>query len=120
MTKDIALSAIAEVLDANDRAVQLIGQTIANSNRALRQVLSYVAEPEPSSTEKPYLSVEEVAARIGYAKSYIYQLVHNQKIPYLKSGRRLLFETRIIDRWLRSFSVQTTEQLRQGANNALV
>ena len=36
--------------------------------------------------EKEYLSVAETAKILGYKKSYVYQLIHKNAIPYYKIG----------------------------------
>ena len=36
--------------------------------------------------EKEYLSVAETAKILGYKKTYVYQLIHKNAIPYHKVG----------------------------------
>ncbi len=43
--------------------------------------------------------------------SYIYNKVHEKKIPYIKEGKRLLFDTEAVENYYKSFSVPTDSEL---------
>lgn len=50
---------------------------------------------------KQLLTVGDLCELLSCRRSYIYQLVHNQQIPYIKmSHRAIRFRTDAIDKWL--------------------
>ncbi len=46
------------------------------------------------------VNVPTLAARLGVSPSTIYQWVCARRIPYLKVGRRVMFNPQSIDTWL--------------------
>ena len=52
-------------------------------------------------SNKKILTLNELVIYTGYKKSYIYQLTHNNKIPYSRpSGGMIFFDKDQIDSWL--------------------
>jgi excisionase family DNA binding protein len=47
-----------------------------------------------------YLSVQEASEILTLAKSTLYQYIHNRYIPYTKVGGRIVFEEKIIRKWM--------------------
>lgn len=52
------------------------------------------------------LDINEAAARIGLSVSCLYTWVSQKRIPYLKLGRCVRFDSRDIDKWLNSQRVE--------------
>ena len=52
-----------------------------------------------------YLDVEELAEYIRSTPASVRQLVHLKRLPYLKRGRRVLFDRQAIDRFLAAGAV---------------
>lgn len=48
-------------------------------------------------------------------KPYIYFKVHEKKIPYIKEGKRLLFDTEAVEDYYKSFAVPTENELASEA-----
>jgi excisionase family DNA binding protein len=48
-----------------------------------------------------YLSVSQAANHITLAKSTLYEYVHYRKIPFIKIGQRIVFETAALDKWMK-------------------
>lgn len=67
---------------------------------------------------KDILNVEELSEYTGFAKSYIYKLVHTSKIPYSKpNGKTLFFERRKIDDWLLQNKFKSESEINKEAFN---
>ena len=72
----------------------------------------------PGTIEQEYLDVADAGRYIGVAKAIpgdkdpegtlkrqlqrIYTMVYRKQIPYLKRGKRVYFEKRALDEWMRS------------------
>ena len=68
------------------------------------------------NTNKEILSVEELKKYTGFKKSYIYHLVHQNKIPYSKpNGKYLFFERSEIDQWLLKNKSISQDQILENA-----
>jgi len=53
-------------------------------------------------TISPYLNSKEAMAYLRLtSSSSLYYLINERRLPYLRRGGRLLFDTREIDAWLR-------------------
>lgn len=76
---------------------------------------SQIARKEKSSLE--YLTIEEVAKYINMAVSSVYGFVHNKRIPYIKRGKRLIFEKSKIDEWLQGGRQRTIQEIEDNACN---
>ncbi len=50
--------------------------------------------------EKRLIGVEEVRVYLGIPKGSIYNLVSQRRIPFVKIGRRTLFDLQEINRWI--------------------
>lgn len=48
------------------------------------------------------LNIQEVAKMLNMAVPSIYGLVHRRKIPYIKRGKKLIFEKSQVEEWLKS------------------
>lgn len=48
------------------------------------------------------VKIEEAAKICGYKKGYVYTLVFRNTIPYIKRGRRVLFDTEELENWIKA------------------
>ena len=65
--------------------------------------------------EKPYLSVEEVAARFGVTPSTIYRLAQRGGLPGFKVGGQWRFSATLLDSW--AADQMTTERWKTHGDN---
>ena len=57
---------------------------------------------EKKKQPDPYLTLEELCEWLNVKKQYVYDLVHNRAIPFVKLRRHLRFEKNMISKWLDS------------------
>jgi excisionase family DNA binding protein len=69
-----------------------------------------------SSVQDVFMNIDETAKLINLAKSSVYGLVHQNKIPYHKKGKRLYFLKSEILSWLKSGKHQTQSEIEEKAN----
>jgi excisionase family DNA binding protein len=50
-----------------------------------------------------YLTVNDLSEYLHLSRSTIYKKTSARLIPYIKSGKKLLFEKEAIDEWLKQF-----------------
>lgn len=50
--------------------------------------------------EAKIYKIEEVAIMLGISKSYVYQMIKENKIPVVRLGRRIIIPKLKFDRWL--------------------
>lgn len=82
--------------------------------KALLATVLASAEREPAPRE--YLTVDEAAEFLGAAKSYIYRLTHEKRIPYAKpSGGRVLIKRQDLLTWIASSRVRSDGEVREAA-----
>ena len=60
-----------------------------------------------------YLNLNELADYIKVSKSTAYKWCSNGQIPFIKTGKLLLFRKDVIDLWLEQFNVPTKLQVGQ-------
>jgi excisionase family DNA binding protein len=66
-----------------------------------------------------YINLKEVAEYLRKSKSSIYKWCSAGQIPYIKSGKNLLFKKDEIDRWLESRSVPTKDEVGNNISKLL-
>ncbi|WP_291099357.1 MULTISPECIES: helix-turn-helix domain-containing protein [unclassified Flavobacterium] len=69
-----------------------------------------------SNDEQEFMNLEQVSSFIGLAKPSVYGLIHERKIPYFKTGKRLYFKKSDIVNWITSTRVKTKQEIEQMAN----
>ena len=76
--------------------------------------------PSNSSTEDVFMNIDETAKLINLAKPSVYGLVHQNRIPFHKIGKRLYFlKSQIID-WLKSGKKESKDEIETKANEYLM
>ena len=66
-----------------------------------------------------YFNLNELASYVKMSKSTIYKWCNNGQIPYIKTGKLLLFRKEAIDLWLEQFNVPTKLQVGQNISKLL-
>ena len=63
------------------------------------------------------LTIDELAAWLKLPKATLYNFTHEKRIPYLKVGRRLRFDSKQIQEWLerRAHAVELAEDATTAA-----
>lgn len=76
--------------------------------------------PSESSTDDVYLNIDETAKLINLAKSSIYGLVHQKKIPFHKVGKKLYFSKDAILQWIANGKHTTKSDIEMKADEYLM
>ncbi len=66
-----------------------------------------------------YLNLNEVADYLKMSKSTIYKWCGKNQIPYIKTGKLLLFKKDAIDLWLDQYNVPSREQVVNNVSKLL-
>jgi excisionase family DNA binding protein len=66
-----------------------------------------------------YISVDELSDYIKLSKSTIYKLTASFRIPYIKTGKMLLFRKEAIDEWLNEKARQPIREIENNINKIL-
>ena len=65
------------------------------------------------------MNVRELSEYINLSTSTIYKKTSASQIPYIKSGKKLLFKKEVIDGWLDKKSHNITSDLQNNISNIL-
>jgi len=60
---------------------------------------------------KTLFTIEEASEYLRVPKNSIYKYTSKRKIPFLKFGKRILFDKHEIDEWLEQYSRKTVEEI---------
>jgi excisionase family DNA binding protein len=66
-----------------------------------------------------YLNLNELADYVKVSKSTAYKWCSKGKIPYIKTGKILLFKKETIDLWLQQYSVPSKDQVENNISKLL-
>jgi len=66
-----------------------------------------------------YLNLDKLSEYLNLSKSSIYKLTMDNKIPFIKTGKKLLFKKEAIDQWLEQYAQPTKEELRNSSHHLL-
>ena len=67
-------------------------------------------------SEEDFMNIDQVSSFVGLAKPTVYGLIHKQKIPYFKVGKRLYFKKSDLVNWITSAKVKTKKEINQMAD----
>jgi excisionase family DNA binding protein len=59
-------------------------------------------------TGRRLLGIKEASLYIGLQVDTIYRMVSQRRIPFIKVGRRTMFDVRLLDDWLAKHTVMPT------------
>ena len=92
----------------------------------IRELRQQVRELQLKENPTQYVGVQGLIDYIRqqtgrtYSPDTVYGWTHRNEIPYIKRGKDLLFECRLIDNWLRNDSHQSIDQIISGADEQLI
>jgi excisionase family DNA binding protein len=66
-----------------------------------------------------YLGVKELSEYLKKSESSIYKLTMGNKIPFIKQGKKLLFNQDAIDSWLEQYVQPTIQELQSNSAKIL-
>ena len=70
---------------------------------------------------KEVLNLEEAASFLGIAKSTLYKMTHENRIPFYKpAGKLIYFEKSVLLDWIRSNRVMSEAELQEAARKKLL
>jgi excisionase family DNA binding protein len=58
------------------------------------------------------LTIDETAEYLGLAPTTLYKMVSQRRLPFVKVGRLLRFDSRLIDEWLQAHTVMPMPERR--------
>jgi len=58
-----------------------------------------------------YLTIQKLSEMINMAIPSIYGLVHRKQIPYIKRGKKLIFEKSLVEEWLKKGRHKTKREI---------
>ena len=73
------------------------------------------AGPDAASLTR-LLTAAEVSEILRVPRSTVYELARNRRIPFLKVGRRTLFDPERLTHWIEAQNVPPRDHNRRGAN----
>ena len=97
---------------------EIILQKLENIEKVLEELKN--RQTENPSDKFDILSTSDVADYIKLTVSSVYGLVHYNKIPYCKKGKKLYFIKSDIDKWILEGSNKTTSDLTRLADEYLM
>jgi excisionase family DNA binding protein len=77
----------------------------AADNGAVARARNGRAVRDEATTSEPLLTADDVAALLRVPRSTVYELARTRRIPYLKIGRRTLFEPVSLREWIEARTV---------------
>ena len=70
---------------------------------------------------KEVLNLEEAASFLGIAKSTLYKMTHENRIPFYKpAGKLIYFEKSVLLDWIRSNRIMSEAELQEEARKKLL
>lgn len=72
-------------------------------------------------TAKEVLNLEEASAFLGIAKSTLYKMTHQNRLPYFKpAGKLIFFEKQALLDWVKGAKALSEEELKEEAAHRLI
>jgi excisionase family DNA binding protein len=85
----------------------------------IKGVLTEVNPIQEPQEENTYLNIQQVSELINLAVPTIYGLVHRRRIPFIKRGKKLLFEKKQLTEWLQKARKKTVTDIQKDADDYL-
>ncbi len=93
----------------------------------LRNILSeeirkiFAESPLAHRTNSPeYLTIRELSKMLNLAVPSIYGMVHRRLIPFIKRGKKLIFEKSQIEEWLKNGRRKTRKEIENEIANRIL
>src|SRR5207237_8273632 len=84
---------------------------ISLSKSEIHQVNS---QTKQDRRELRLIDLEKLCMQYGFAKQTVYTWVFEKKIPFIKIGKRLKFDTDEINTWIEKYKYKARERSRYG------
>jgi excisionase family DNA binding protein len=104
----------------NEKIYMLSEEGIKVLAEQITENIKKAIAPSESSTDDAYMSIDETATLIKLAKSSVYGLVHRNKIPFHKKGKKLYFSKASILQWISDGKQSSTSEIEAKANEYLM
>ncbi|MGO4921384.1 helix-turn-helix domain-containing protein [Maribacter spongiicola] len=98
---------------------EIINQRLERIEQLLDKLISQNINDSKSNDNKP-MTAKELGIYLNLSVYTIYGLVHKRSIPFIKKGKRLYFQKRVIDEWLEYSRQLTREELEVKADEYLL
>ena len=97
-------------------------QAVHEGDRKLTDLQSRVQTLENLCySAKEVLNLEEAACFLGIAKSTLYKMTHENRIPFYKpAGKLIYFEKSVLLDWIRSNRVMSESEIQEAARKKLI
>ena len=97
-------------------------QAVHDGDRKLTDLQSRVRSLENLCySAKEVLNLEEAASFLGIAKSTLYKMTHENRIPFYKpAGKLIYFEKSVLLEWIRSNRIMSEAELQEEARKKLL
>ena len=97
-------------------------QAVHEGDRKLTDLQSRVQTLENLCySAKEVLNLEEAANFLGIAKSTLYKMTHENRIPFYKpAGKLIYFEKNVLLDWIRSNRIMSEAELQEAARKKLL
>ena len=97
----------------SDEGIKVLAEQITDN------IKKAIAQSE-SSTDDAYMTIDETAKLINLAKSSVYGLVHQKKIPFYKVGKKLYFSKVSVLEWIKNGKYNTKSDIEAKADQYLM
>ncbi len=90
-------------------------QLLERMAQTLDHIEQLLATQQTLTFNKDTLDINEAATYTNYSKGYIYHLTHERRIPHYKRGKKVYFDKKRLDEWLKLQPVKSEEELESDA-----
>lgn len=98
---------------------EIINQRLERIEQLLDKLISQNINESKSINNKP-MTAKELGIYLNLSVYTIYGLVHKRSIPFIKKGKRLYFQKRVIDQWLEHGRQFTRKEIEEKADDYLL
>ena len=93
--------------------MHLLREVAYIKNHLLNEAASTSEPVIAPPAEKEFLTVNEVSQMIRKSKGTVYNMTSAREIPFIKKGKRVLFDRQEIRDWMRKDERKTVKQLQE-------
>ena len=86
-------------------------EAIAELTRKVDELYNIIKNIQPQDPQEQFLSVDETAEFLNLSVPTIYSKVARREIPYMKRGKRLYFNRKDLEIYLKGGRVKTVQEL---------
>ena len=89
-----------------------LSKRTAKKTRRRDNIGQWGKQEDGESIPRRLMNITEASLYIGLQVDTIYRMVSQRRIPFVKVGRRTLFDVRLLDDWLDRHTVLPVPELR--------